>query len=361
MKIAINNKIVQKKTRNITENIIDGFYNEAIKKVGRYGNATSGVKIAELQAPSTADWFGIFVLITFGLFVIYLYQNKDKFTDPSCDLQEEITRISMAAGVLFLGSMHIRNAWYIILGAMPAVIIALEGFKFKVPSKEKVLRIPPLFISPAMDIESVRAQRDVLLKNMKLGFQEGGTEAYYSPSKDSITMPPSSTFLGNYGYMSTFLHECGHATGHESRLSRDLTGRFGSPSYAKEELRAEIASAFISQALGFGAAAEDLSGAMENHKAYIQSWIAVIEDQPNELFAAIKDAEAISDYLLEKGEFLEISQEHDLPEAEQEIPQDIDTRRLGDKIANAEHRRVCATKKTNYEKEENLKQPSYQR
>jgi len=221
--------------------------------------------------------------------------------------------------------------------------------------------IPPLFVSPAMDIEAIRAQRDVLLQNMKLGFREQGTEAYYSPATDRITMPPSKAFLGNYGYMSTFLHECGHATGHESRLNRDLTGTFGSPSYAKEELRAEIASAFTSQALGFGAATEDLSGAMENHKAYIQSWIQVIEDQPNELFAAIKDAEAISDYLLEKGEFLDRSQEHEEPEVEQEMPQDVDTRSLGDKIANAEHRRERAAKKIDHEKEETTKQPFYQR
>ena len=140
---------------------------------------------------------------------------------------------------------------------------------------------------------------------MGLDFHEGGTEAYYRPSSDSITMPPDTYFKDDYGYMSTFLHECGHATGHESRLNRDLTGRFGSPEYAKEELRAEIASAFTAQDLGFGVSPDGLTLALDNHKAYIQSWISVIEDQPNELFAAIKDAEKISDYLLEKGEFIQ--------------------------------------------------------
>ena len=103
-----------------------------------------------------------------------------------------------------------------------------------------------------------------------------------------------------------------------------------------------------------------------NHKAYIQSWIQVIEDQPNELFAAIKDAEAISDYLLEKGEFLDLSQEHNQPETEQEMPQDIDTRSLGDKIANAEHRKNHAVKQfppkkeTRKQNESGKLQPSYQ-
>ena len=45
---------------------------------------------------------------------------------------------------------------------------------------------------------------------------------------------------------------------------------------------------------------------MENHKAYIQNWIEVLENEPKELFNAIKDAEKISDYLLEKGQFIDV-------------------------------------------------------
>ncbi len=158
-------------------------------------------------------------------------------------------------------------------------------------------------LNPTVDVAAIRAQRDVLLKNMGLVFHEGGDQAFYRPSDDSITMPPDTAFKDDYGYMSTLLHECGHATGHESRFNRDLSGRFGSESYAKEELRAEIASAFTAQALGFGAESAELSTSLENHTAYIQSWAKVITDAPNELFAAIKDAEKISDYLIEKGEF----------------------------------------------------------
>lgn len=163
--------------------------------------------------------------------------------------------------------------------------------------------IPELAKQASVDIVNIRAQRDVLLQNMGLSFSEGGDKAFYRPSDDSITMPPDSAFKDEYGYMSVFLHECGHATGHATRLNRDLSGTFGSESYAKEELRAEIASAFTSQALGFQAGEFDQAAHMENHKAYIQSWAKAIKDAPNELFAAIKDAEKISDYLIEKGEF----------------------------------------------------------
>lgn len=188
---------------------------------------------------------------------------------------------------------------------------------YTVFNAEQIKGIPELAKQGEVDIDAVRQQRDVLLKNMGLGFHEGGGSAFYRPSEDSITMPPDEHFFDTYSYMSTFLHECGHATGHESRLNRDLTGIFGTESYAKEELRAEIASAFTSQALGFGSQGQKLESAMENHKAYIQSWIEAIKNQPNELFAAIKDAEKISDYLLEKGEFV-------LPEKREGLQEPLD-------------------------------------
>ncbi len=166
---------------------------------------------------------------------------------------------------------------------------------------EQIDGIPKLErLEPAGDINAIRGQRDTLLQNMGLAFKEGGDQAYYSPSNDSVTMPPENAFKNDYGYMSVFLHECGHATGAPHRLDRDLSGTFGSESYAKEELRAEIASAFTTQALGFKNAEYH---SLDNHKAYIQSWVKAIQDKPNELFAAIKDAEKISDYLIEKGQF----------------------------------------------------------
>ncbi len=143
-------------------------------------------------------------------------------------------------------------------------------------------------------------KRDMLIKNMGFTFYEGGNRAFYRSSDDSVTLPQMEQFRSVYDYMSVFLHESGHATGHKDRLDRDLSGGFGSESYAREELRAEIASAFTSQELGLGGMTE---AHIDNHKAYIQSWIKVLEKEPQELFTAIRDAEKISDYLIEKGGF----------------------------------------------------------
>lgn len=181
--------------------------------------------------------------------------------------------------------------------------------------------IPPLEKLPATDIETIRSQRDTLLQNMGVGYKEQGSEAYYSPAADSVVLPPATTFDDVYAYMCTLLHECGHATSHPTRLDRAIGGVFGSPEYAREELRAEIASAFVSQALGI----EMPKGALEQHfalhKAYIQSWASALEKNPDELYAAIKDANAIADYLMEKGEF-EAAIEKDLKSMDTLVPKE---------------------------------------
>lgn len=167
---------------------------------------------------------------------------------------------------------------------------------------EQIDGIPPLERRHT-SIGAIREQRDELIRNMGIGYREQGKNAYYSLPEDTVTLPPEASFDDEYSYMATMLHECGHATGHPARLDRDLSGSFGSESYAREELRAEIASAFTAQALGLQLSSEQLQGQMQRHIAYVQSWSQALENDPGELFRAIKDAEKISDYLIEKGGF----------------------------------------------------------
>lgn len=181
--------------------------------------------------------------------------------------------------------------------------LSLRSRNFVVFNADQIERIPERAELPHTDIGEIRGKRDTLLHNMGLSYREGGSQAYYSPEQDRVTLPPEKSFFDVYSYVGTFLHECSHATGHPSRLDRDLTGDFGSESYAKEELRAEIASAFTAQEIGLSLTDEQLHNHMDLHKAYIQSWATALQDAPEELFRAIKDAEKISDYLIEKGEF----------------------------------------------------------
>ena len=139
---------------------------------------------------------------------------------------------------------------------------------------------------------------DKIITNMGVDYEEYGNQAYYSSLNDKVVIPPMETFKNEYFYCATQLHELCHATGHSSRLDRKLGNEFGSEDYAKEELRAEIGSSFLMQELDL----EYDESHMENHAAYIQSWISVLEKDPNELFRAIQDANDIVEYVEEKGE-----------------------------------------------------------
>lgn len=87
------------------------------------------------------------------------------------------------------------------------------------------------------------------------------------------------------------MHELGHWSGHPSRLDRNLSGRFGDKSYAMEELRAELASAFIRSELG-------IPGQIDQHASYVSSWLDVLRQDKREVFRAAADAQRIADFLL---------------------------------------------------------------
>lgn len=122
---------------------------------------------------------------------------------------------------------------------------------------------------------------------------DGGNRAFYRPATDDIHLPARAEFPNAGDYYDTALHELGHWTGRSDRLNRLTEARFGSTDYAKEELRAEIASFFIGVEIG-------LPHNTEKHAAYVGSWIKVLKEDKFEIFRAARDAEKIEDYLLSK-------------------------------------------------------------
>ena len=119
----------------------------------------------------------------------------------------------------------------------------------------------------------------------------GGIRAFYQPAGDFIQLPPEQAFSSEEAYASTVLHELAHWTGHKSRLDRKF-GVKGKEEYAREELRAELASVFLCAELGFAA---DL----EQHASYLNSWIARLKHDKFEIFRASSDAQRITDYILD--------------------------------------------------------------
>ena len=129
---------------------------------------------------------------------------------------------------------------------------------------------------------------------MKLNF--GHYQPAYDLRRDEIRMPISKDFSNVDEFHATLLHECGHATGHMKRLSRShMVAPFGSTEYAREELRAELASAFMQGLIGLPPS----QAMIESHAGYLSSWLEALRNDKNEIFRAAADAQRICDYLSE--------------------------------------------------------------
>lgn len=149
------------------------------------------------------------------------------------------------------------------------------------------IELPKNEIEPSVVLEQISRGMNVEIYN------DGEDRAFYRPSTDDIHLPLPEVFSSDNEYNAVAFHELGHATGHESRLNRDQSGVFGTSAYAKEELVAEITSAFMAETTGINL--EDMN--MENHKAYVNGWIASIEDDPEYLMKAISQANDAADYM----------------------------------------------------------------
>ncbi len=150
-----------------------------------------------------------------------------------------------------------------------------------------------------------------VLDNIDIKLEHKAQErAYYSPSNDVIVLPLQEQFKTSGGYYSTAFHELGHATGHKSRLDRDLSGKFGTQSYAKEELRAEIYSFLQAKDLGM-----DFN--LENHQSYIAGWVSLFKDKKTEIVEAVKDSFKMLDFVKENyiDKALSKDKDIDLPES----------------------------------------------
>ena len=122
-----------------------------------------------------------------------------------------------------------------------------------------------------------------------------GSEAYYEPVRDRVTMPPSDLFDTYEHYYATLAHELSHWTGHPSRLDRDLKNRFGTEAYAAEELVAELSSAILGAELGLPIAH------LDHHASYIASWLELLKSDDRAILAAAAKAEEAAGLLLRRG------------------------------------------------------------
>jgi antirestriction protein ArdC len=117
-------------------------------------------------------------------------------------------------------------------------------------------------------------------------------QAFYSTTLDYIALPSLKFFRGRAAYAATIFHELIYWTGHSSRLDRQLGARFGQQSKAAEELIAELGAAFL--------CAEFSIDGFVPHAAYIESYLKLLEDDPNAIFTAASKAQAAVDCLRQR-------------------------------------------------------------
>lgn len=195
-----------------------------------------------------------------------------------------------------------------------------RSFTSTVFNAEQIDGLPPLE-TPEKSWEPVQRAEDILTASGAHIEHKAGNRAFYRSSEDKIVLPRQEQFHSADGYYSTALHELGHWTGHTSRLNREV-GRnpFGSFEYAREELRAEIASMMLGREVGLSGREDD------SHAAYVENWCQILQEDPREIFRAASDAEKIMDFVLtlEREKTLEQAPEQVRGEAVQEV----DTRTL---------------------------------
>jgi antirestriction protein ArdC len=171
---------------------------------------------------------------------------------------------------------------------------------------EQINGVPPLseFLKdkPLVQIWDVIERAENLLKASKSNISHGGNDAYYNKVQDKIQLPLREQFDSETKYYAVALHELAHWTGHETRLNRPMEGKFGSEAYAREELRAEIASLMTGSEMNIG-------HYFDQHAAYVDNWIKILQDEPVELYRASADAQKIFDYMMAIEQKREIKQE----------------------------------------------------
>ncbi|HWL46351.1 MAG TPA: zincin-like metallopeptidase domain-containing protein [Sphingomonadaceae bacterium] len=148
--------------------------------------------------------------------------------------------------------------------------------------------------SAPMPEREVVPHAEALIQATGADIRIGGAKAFYSTSGDYVQVPPQPAFRDQINFYRTVFHELSHHSGAPHRLNRDLSGRFGSKPYAREELVAEISAAFICATLGIVPTVR--------HADYVDSWLEVLREDNRAIFRAASQASKAADFILAFGE-----------------------------------------------------------
>ncbi|RVG42414.1 ArdC family protein [Sinorhizobium meliloti] len=160
---------------------------------------------------------------------------------------------------------------------------------------EQIENLPDRFYRPVEELPAAPVPHletvEAFVRNTGAAITYGGTTACYRPAPDDILMPDRARFVDEVHLYSTLLHELSHWSGAKHRLDRDLSGRFGSESYAIEELVAELSASFLCADLGVAHDPRD------NTATYLESWLQALKNDKRAIISAAARAQEAADYL----------------------------------------------------------------
>lgn len=245
------------------------------------------------NAVSGRPYSGINVLILWGAVIEGGYPNQDWLTFRQALAAGGCVRKGERGQTIFYADKFVPKDEHEqgqVVGDEPRAIPFLK--RFTVFNAAQCDGLPErLTAAPApLPEREQHWQAEALIAATGADFRIGGGQAFYSSTLDFVQVPPQPAFAQQIDYYRTALHELGHWTGHRSRLDRDLSGGFGSAAYAREELCAELASAFLCAVLGIVPTVR--------HADYLGNWLTVLRADNRAIFKAASQASKAADYLL---------------------------------------------------------------
>ncbi|WP_316979506.1 ArdC family protein [Shumkonia mesophila] len=278
--------------QEVTERIIADLEQGRVPWAQPWGRAKAGVGLPR-NAGSGRPYSGINILILWGAVIERGYSSQNWLTfRQALALGGHVRKGERGVAVVYADRFTPKDekARAEAEGDEPRAVPFLKRFTvFNVAQCDDLPEAAREGAEPLPESEVV-PRAEALIAATGADFRIGGERAFYVPAADYIQVPPQPAFFEPINYYRTCFHEFGHWTGHASRLARDLSGSFGCKTYAREELVAEMASAFVCASLSITPTVR--------HADYIGSWLEVLREDNRAIFRAASHASKAADFLL---------------------------------------------------------------
>jgi antirestriction protein ArdC len=278
----------------ITDKIIAELEAGRVPWVQPWGTAAAKAPLAMAKNASTGrQYSGVNVLILWGAVIEHGFTGQSWLTfRQALSLGGHVRKGERGTTVVyadrFIPSDEKRRAAE--TGEDAQAIPFLKRFTVFNTDQCDDLPIEIATVAPPPPPGMIEPRVEALIKATGIDFRIGGNRAHYIPSEDYVQVPPPAAYFEPINWHRTALHELGHASGHHSRLNRDLSGAHGSKKYAFEELIAELCAAFSCASLGIVPTVR--------HADYIGSWLEVLREDNRAIVRAAPQASKAADYLL---------------------------------------------------------------